>query len=110
MHKHKHMLFRVGWLLKGLVNMIIYRQLATHLSHLRVSCLSLDDFFFPLSSVFSVSVAGYNLGQGDRYVNTTVSRRKMISNYFQLSKVALISYFSSLVRFSIPITSKSIVI
>lgn len=108
LHKHQHMLCRAGWLLKSLENLIVSRQLETCLSHLRASCLPLDDTFFPLCSVLFESVADYNLDQGDRYMKTTISKRKVMSKYLQLSNVSIISYFSSLVRFSTPITSKSI--
>lgn len=60
--------------------------------------------FFSLYLVFCVSVADYNLDQGDGYVKIAVSRRKGMSKYFQLSNAALISYFSLLVKFSAPTT------
>lgn len=66
--------------------------------------------FFSLCSVLFESVADCNHDQGDRYMKTTIGRRKVISKYFQLSNVALISYFSSLMRFSMAITFKSITI
>lgn len=62
--------------------------------------------FFSVCSILFKSVADYNLDQGDRYVKTPISRRKVMSKHFQLSNVALIPYFSSLVRFSTVITSK----